>query len=156
MKKTNFMEKLPLFCGIAVLILLLVGLYLEKAFEVKDFSAHLLQVYQETFEVAFPEGTEEQFHVSTEQGPHGEYTAYAVYQLTEDYEEFFQDFEAGHRPDVESAFLENMDQLEIPDESKPDFSKAYCARHKGRNNGDHLYMVFHEDTKQLYTLLIFS
>lgn len=155
MKKTIFGKKFFIFGSIAVLILLLGGLYFARCFIPEDFSVHLLKVYQRDFEVTLPEGTSEKFHTSTEQGPHGEYTAYAVYCVTGDYDEFLKDFDEGHRPDIESAFLENMDKLDIPNENRPDFSEPYYAKHKGRNDGDHLYLVFDENAKQLYTLLIF-
>lgn len=155
MKEKGFRKKFMIFGGIAVLILLLGGLYFARCFAPEDFSAHLLKVYRRDFEVIFPDGTSEKFHTSTEQGPHGEYTAYAVYDVTGDYGEFLKDFDEGHRPDIESGFLEKMDQLEIPVENRPDFNQPYYARHKGRNDGDHLYLVFDGNTKQLYTLLIF-
>ncbi len=118
-------------------------------------------IYEERWDLDFPESIEEIYALDGERGFTGDGTQYSVFTVEPADDAFFADFSDAP---ADEAFLSNftsgLDQLQVPQEQRPDLERAYVWKFLGDSPSpvmdgryfDNLYLLWDADASTLYLL----
>lgn len=117
-------------------------------------------IYEERWDLDFPDPIQETYELRGERGFTGDGTRYAVFTVENENDGFFADFsDAPADETFLSDFTNGLNELQVPEEQRPNLEKAYQWKFFGMNQNpfdsryfDNLYLIWDSNVNTLYLL----
>lgn len=118
-------------------------------------------IYEERWNLDFPEPIQETYELLGERGFTGDGTQYSVFTVGNENDAFFADFSDAPADEAFlSGFTNGLNELQVPEEQRPNLEKAYQWKYFGKNQNpfltdryfDNLYLIWDSNANTLYLL----